>query len=89
MTRPNPNDTRPSGRTAKDERSDVCAAIQASIRTRKACLEKAVKERRLTRYHGEGEAQERVIDLSEHLLNVISAGQHAGATRSTDHVPTV
>lgn len=78
MTRPNPHDTRPSGRTVKDERSDVCAAIQASIRTRKDCLDKAVKSGRLTRYHGEGEAQERVIGVLEHLLNVISDGQHAG-----------
>lgn len=74
-------------RTVLDERSDVCAAIRAILVHKETRLRCALTENRLTRDHGEGEAQERVIDALRKILSIVASGQHAGARNDDSRVP--
>lgn len=70
-----------------DEREDVCAFIRASVEEREQFLSRAIAQRRLTRKRGEGQTQDRILDVLRIVLTHIEHGDHVGASRpSADHI---
>jgi hypothetical protein len=66
--------------------ADVCAMLRASIAYRGTALHKAVSSHMLSKAHGEGEVQHRIIETLRDALEMIERGGHVGASALTKKI---